>query len=75
MGGVAEMDRRVFTLYNVLGALLWVVGVSVAGYLFGNLPWVKANLELIIWGLILIPGMIAIVGAWRSKSSVPAPRA
>jgi membrane-associated protein len=65
----------VFTLYNVLGALLWVVGVSVAGYLFGNLPWVKANLELIIWGLILIPGMIAIVGAWRSKSSVPAPRA
>ncbi|MDO7594618.1 MAG: DedA family protein [Burkholderiaceae bacterium] len=75
VGGVAEMDRRVFTLYNVLGALLWVVGVSVAGYLFGNLPWVKANLELIIWGLILIPGMIAIVGAWRSKSSEPAPRA
>jgi membrane-associated protein len=67
VAGVAHMDRRVFTMFNILGALLWVVGVTLAGYLFGNLPWVKANLEFIIWGLILIPGLIAIVGAFKAK--------
>ena len=67
VAGVAHMDRRVFTLFNVLGAVLWVVGVTLAGYWFGNLPWVKANLEFIIWGLILIPGLIAIAGAFKAR--------
>ena len=67
VAGVANMDRRVFTLFNVLGAVLWVVGVTLAGYWFGNLPWVKANLEFIIWGLILIPGLIAIAGALKAR--------
>ncbi len=74
VAGVAEMSRMGFTVYNVLGATLWVGGVGAAGYFFGNLPWVKANLELLIWGLILIPGVIAIVGAMRAKSS-PEPKA
>jgi membrane-associated protein len=67
VAGVAHMDRRVFTLFNVLGAVLWVVGVTLAGYWFGNLPWVKANLEFIIWWLILIPGLIAIAGALKAR--------
>ena len=67
VAGVAYMDRRVFTLFNVLGAVLWVVGVTLAGYWFGNLPWVKANLEFIIWGLILIPGLMAIAGALKAR--------
>ncbi len=67
VAGVAHMDRRVFTLYNVLGATLWVGGVTLAGYWFGNLPWVKANLEYIIWGLILVPGLVAIAGAMKSS--------
>ncbi len=66
VGGVAAMSRTQFTLYNVVGALLWVVGVASAGYFFGNLPWVRAHLDKIIWGLILIPGLIAIFGAWRA---------
>ncbi len=60
VAGVAAMNHARFTLYNVVGATLWVWGVGLAGYVFGNLPWVKANLEWLIWGLI-----IAIVGAWR----------
>jgi membrane-associated protein len=69
VAGVAQMDRRLFTTYNVLGAVVWVVGVSGAGYLFGNLPWVKQNLEFIIWGLILIPGLIAIWGGLKAQST------
>jgi membrane-associated protein len=67
VAGVAEMTRAKFTAYNVIGALIWVIGLVGAGYLFGNLPWVQANLSKIIWALIIIPGLIAIVGAWRAK--------
>jgi membrane-associated protein len=67
VAGVAEMTRGKFTLYNVVGALIWVVGITVVGYLFGNLPWVQANLSKIIWAMILIPGLIVIGGGLRSR--------
>ena len=67
VAGVAEMSRAKFTSYNVIGALIWVVGLTLAGYLFGNLPWVQQNLEKIIWALILVPGLIAIFGAWKAR--------
>ncbi|AOS78489.1 MULTISPECIES: DedA family protein [Hydrogenophaga] len=67
VAGVAEMTRSKFTAYNVIGALIWVIGLVGAGYLFGNLPWVQANLSKIIWALIIIPGLIAIFGAWRAR--------
>jgi len=66
VAGVAAMDRGKFTLFNVAGALLWVLGIGTAGYFFGNLPFVRQHLEKIIWGLILVPGLIAIFGAWRA---------
>ena len=66
VGGVAAMSRSKFTFYNVTGALIWVLGICTAGYFFGNLPWVKANLEKIIWGLILVPSAIAIYGSWHA---------
>ena len=66
VAGVAEMNRATFTAYNMGGALLWVGGIVGAGILFGNVPWVAQNLSVIIWGFILIPGLIAIFGAWRA---------
>jgi membrane-associated protein len=69
VAGVAEMNRAKFTAYNVVGALVWVVGISLAGYLFGNLPFVQQHLSKIIWALIIVPGLIAIFGAWRARSA------
>jgi membrane-associated protein len=66
VAGVAAMGRSKFTAYNVGGALLWVLGICTAGYFFGNLPWVREHLDKIIWALILVPGLIAIFGAWRA---------
>lgn len=65
VAGVAEMSRGKFTFYNFMGAAIWILSVTLAGYLFGNIPWVKANLEIIIWGLILVPGALALFGAWK----------
>jgi membrane-associated protein len=44
-----------------------VIGLTAAGYWFGNLPWVQPNLSKIIWALIIVPGLIAIFGAWRAS--------
>ncbi len=67
VAGVAEMTRTKFTAYNVIGALIWVVGLTTAGYVFGNLPWVQENLSVIIWALILVPGLIALYGGWKAS--------
>ena len=66
VAGVSDMSRSKFTLYNLVGGALWVVGIVTAGYLFGNIPVVKANLEKIIWAMILIPGLVVIYGAWKA---------
>ena len=67
VAGVADMTRTKFTLFNIAGALLWVVGLCTIGFFFGNLPIVKDNLEKVIWALILVPGLIALFGAWRAR--------
>ena len=69
VAGVAEMTRSKFIAYNVIGALIWVVGLLLAGYLFGNLPFVQTHLSKIIWALIIVPGLIALFGAWRARKS------
>jgi membrane-associated protein len=67
VAGVAAMTRSKFTLYDITGGGLWVVSLVGAGYLFGNLPWVQANFSLIVWAMILVPGVLALAGAWRAR--------
>jgi membrane-associated protein len=67
VAGVAQMTRRKFSLYDVTGGVLWVGGVITAGYFFGSIPWVKDNLEKIIWAMILVPGVMVLFGAWKAK--------
>jgi membrane-associated protein len=67
VAGVAAMTRSKFTFYDVTGGTLWVGSLVTAGYLFGNIGWVQANLSKIIWALILVPGLIALYGGWRAR--------
>ena len=72
VAGVAEMTRTKFTLYNVVGAVIWVVGIVTVGYLFGNIPLVKTHLDKIIWAMIFIPGLIVLFGAWKARRKAQA---
>lgn len=67
VAGVAQMTRARFAFFDVLGGALWVGGIITVGYFFGNFPWVKAHLDKIIWAMILIPGVVILFGAWRSR--------
>ena len=69
VAGVAQMTRPKFTLYDVTGGTLWVVSIVTAGYLFGNLEWVQRNMSTIIWAMIIVPGLLALLGAWRARRS------
>ena len=72
VAGVAEMGRAKFSAWNVFGAFLWVGGIVTAGVLFGNIPWVQRHLDKIIWALIIVPGLLAMFGAWRARRKAPA---
>jgi membrane-associated protein len=69
VAGVAQMTRSKFTFYDVTGGALWVGSLVTAGYLFGSVPWVKANLDKIIWAMILIPGLVVLAGAWKARAA------
>ena len=73
VAGVAQMTRAKFTFYDVTGGALWVGGIVTAGYMFGSVPWVKQNLDKIIWAMILIPGVVILFGAWRARRKATAP--
>ena len=73
VAGVAQMTRAKFTLYDVTGGTLWVVSIVTAGYLFGNLDWVQHHMSTIIWSMIILPGLLALFGAWRARRTKVAP--
>ena len=54
LAGVAQMSYARFLSYNVIGGLLWIASLVYAGYLFGNIPWVKDNLSFIVIGIVVV---------------------
>jgi membrane-associated protein len=69
VAGVGQMEYRRFLLFNVSGAILWVVSLAYAGYFFGNLPFVKDNLTAIIVGIIVVSIMPGIFEWWRHRKA------
>jgi membrane-associated protein len=54
LAGVASMSYGRFLAYNVIGGVLWISSLVYAGYLFGNIPWVKQNLSLIVVAIVTV---------------------
>ena len=66
VAGVGKMDYLRFSFFNLIGAMLWVVSLTLAGYFFGNLPWVKKNLTVVILGIIVV-SMIPVAVGWLKQ--------
>lgn len=54
VAGVGRMNYGTFITYNVIGALIWVVGITLVGYFLGNIPLVKDNFSKVVLLIILI---------------------
>jgi membrane-associated protein len=74
LAGVGKMNYRWFLTYNIIGAVLWILGFVLAGYFFGSLPIVQDNFNLIIYaiiGLSLLAVASIIIGMFRSLRQCP----
>jgi len=72
VAGSGAMDYRRFMMFNVVGAVAWVVLILPAGWFFGNLPWVKKNFELVVLGIIFVsvlPMAVEILREWRKRQA------
>ena len=67
VAGVGAMGYSRFTAFNVAGAVLWVVSLTLAGYWFGNVPWIKQNLTAVILGIIVVSLLPAVIGWWQHR--------
>ena len=67
LAGVGAMAYHTFLSYNMIGAALWVSSLVYAGYLFGNIPWVKDNLALIVFAIVLVSILPMVVTWIREK--------
>ena len=67
VAGIGRMSYARFFLYNVVGAVAWVVICVAAGWLFGGLPFVRKNFELVIIAIILISILPMVVEFVRAK--------
>lgn len=71
VAGMGHMSYRQFALYNVTGALLWVLSFTYAGYFFGTIPMIQENLKLLIVGIIVVsilPGVIEVIRHRRAAA-------
>lgn len=75
VAGVGKMNYLRFFGFSVLGTVLWVGGLVTLGYFFGNVPFIKQNLSLLVVGIILVSLLPMIISLVRSKLSQRASKA
>jgi len=63
VAGIGAMSYSRFTFFNLVGGLGWVGSLTLAGYWFGNLPWIQKNLSLVILAIIAI-SLVPVVVGW-----------
>ena len=70
VAGVGSMTYSKFLRFNIIGALVWVIGLTLLGYFFGNLEFVRNNFETVIFGIIglsLVPMIVEFIRSRRRK--------
>ena len=69
VAGAASMPSPRFALYNISGAILWVVSLGYAGYFFGNIPLIKDNLTVVIMTIIVLSILPGVIEIWRHRKA------
>jgi membrane-associated protein len=69
VAGLGAMSYGKFTVYNVFGALTWVLSITYLGYFFGNIPWIKERQGVIIIGIVLVSVVPVVIGFFKARSA------
>ena len=70
VAGMGRMSYSYFFSYNVFGGIVWVVLFTLLGYFFGNIPFVKANFELVIIAIIILSVLPAVWEALKARREI-----
>jgi membrane-associated protein len=73
LAGVAGMPYHRFLSFNVFGGVAWIASLVYAGYLLGNIPWVKQNLTYIVLGIVLV-SLIPAISTYVKERREPKPK-
>jgi len=68
VAGIGKMDYRHFVPFSLVGGIAWVGSLVLAGYFFGNIPFIKQNLTLMIFGIVLISLLPGVIGFIRHRA-------
>ena len=66
--GLGKMTYPKYIAFCIIGAVLWVASITLAGYFFGNIPFIKNNFEKVIFGIIFVSVLPLIFGVIKKKS-------
>ena len=72
VAGIGQMSYSYFITYNFVGGIVWVLLFTLAGYFFGNIPFVKSNFEFVIIAIILVSVMPMFVEWWKARRATKA---
>jgi membrane-associated protein len=67
VAGAGSMPYRTFVVYNLVGALLWAIGVTLAGYYLGQIDVVKDNIEIALVAIVLVSVLPMLIEVWRHR--------
>lgn len=67
VAGVGRMSYGYFMSWNLIGGVTWVAVFTLAGFFFGNIPFVQKNFELVIVAIIVISVLPMLIEWWRSR--------
>ncbi|HEY2388163.1 MAG TPA: VTT domain-containing protein [Candidatus Binatia bacterium] len=67
VAGMAKMSFRDFTVFNIIGGVLWIFSMIFLGYFIGDIPWVRQNVEKVILLVIFLSILPAIIEFIRSR--------
>jgi membrane-associated protein len=70
VAGIGSMTYRKFLSYNVIGGILWIFSLTLAGYFFGNIPLVRKNFSLVIMAIVVISVMPGVIEYLRQRGKV-----
>ncbi len=67
VAGAGAMEYRRFILFNIVGAIAWVVSMMGVGILFGQMEIVKKNFELVVIGIVVLSVMPMVIEWWKAR--------
>lgn len=67
VAGIGRMSYATFLTYNIIGACLWVIGITLAGYFLGNIPFISDNFSKVILGITLLSVLPIVIEVVKEK--------